>query len=422
MDHHSVHAVAIIKNKIDTVDPFYIYEINDRKWNGSGTYIFKSSQTAAEIGLAMDRTARQTSFRDLVAHMDGLHSCVKGFVTLTLWVKNPVSLITHRLACMECESEDTTNVIRFLTLYNEILQKVKGNSSFVWFPRGIMTDENGANKNAVRAVLGQAMATRTWSCTWHYLQCAQRQSLKFPKDDRKIFLDLAKSLAKDAVTTIQYNNILCELRKMCTSTGWMKWLQFWHNKHEHFVPAFRGFFLPYMNIAESGQSVMWAQQPHGKMLSLVDGVYKDISKQMRMDAMYKAADRQEAVDIGKSLNLLDLQLYARKEQEQCAPILARNLVQGNQWLEDSALENPDVDKDDNFYPPETTGHKFVESDDDISSEEIILKRPLQTAIITSDAKKQKVSTSPKSTTIPTDIGSVTANDKGKGRGVGRGRG
>ena len=89
-------------------------------------------------------------------------------------------------------------------------------------------------------------------------------------------------------------------------------------------------------------------------------------------------------------------------------------MQGNQWLEDSALENPDVDKDDNFYPPETAGHKFVESDDDISSEEIILKRLSQTAIITSDAKKQKVSTSPKSSKIASDIGSVTANDKGKG--------
>ena len=116
----------------------------------------------------------------------------------------------------------------------------------------------------VRAVLGQAMASRTWSCTWYYLRCAQRQSLKFPKDNRKIFLDLAKSLAKDAVTTIQYNNILCELRKMCTSTGRIKWLQFWHNRCEHFVPAIRGFFLPCMNIAESGQSGMRAQQPHGK--------------------------------------------------------------------------------------------------------------------------------------------------------------
>ena len=96
-----------------------------------------------------------------------------------------------------------------------------------------------------------------------------------------------------------------------------------------------------MNIAESG---MWAQKPHRKLLSLVAAVYKDISKQMCMDAMYKAADRQEAVDTGKCLNLLDLQLYAWNEQEQQAPILARNLEQGNQWLEDSTLENPEVIK------------------------------------------------------------------------------
>ena len=31
MDQHSVHAVAIIKNKIDTVDPFCMYKINDHQ-------------------------------------------------------------------------------------------------------------------------------------------------------------------------------------------------------------------------------------------------------------------------------------------------------------------------------------------------------------------------------------------------------
>ena len=73
IDQHSVHAVAIIKNKIDTANPFYIHKINDQKWNNCGTYVFKSSQTAAEIGLVMDRTARQTSLRELVVHMDGIH-------------------------------------------------------------------------------------------------------------------------------------------------------------------------------------------------------------------------------------------------------------------------------------------------------------------------------------------------------------
>ena len=68
------------------------------------------------------------------------------------------------------------------------------------------------------------------------------------------------------------------------------------------------------------------------MLLLVDAVYKDISKQMHMDAMYQAADRQEMVDTDKCLNLLDLQLDAQNEQEQQASTLARNLKQGNQWF------------------------------------------------------------------------------------------
>ena len=63
VDQHSVHVVAIIKNKADTVDPFSIYKIIDRKWNNCGTYVFKSSQTAAEIGLVMDRTARKTPLK-----------------------------------------------------------------------------------------------------------------------------------------------------------------------------------------------------------------------------------------------------------------------------------------------------------------------------------------------------------------------
>ena len=93
--------------------------------------------------------------------MNGLHLHVKRFIMLTLWVKNPTSLITHGLACMEYKSEDTQNVTLFLHLYNNILHKVKGDSSYVWSSRGIMTDKNGANKNAVRAILGEEMACRT---------------------------------------------------------------------------------------------------------------------------------------------------------------------------------------------------------------------------------------------------------------------
>ena len=60
---------------------------------------------------------------------------------------------------------------------------------------------------------------------------------------------------------------------------------------------------------------------------------------MHQDAMFKVAATNQPVDIVKSLNLLDLQLYATSEQEKHAPILAWNLAEGNQWLEESALEN-----------------------------------------------------------------------------------
>ena len=157
-DQHSEHAVSIVKSKMDTVDLFYIYKINDHKWNGSGTYVFKSSQTAVEIGLLMDKSARNTQFKDVVAHMDGLHSWAKGLINLTLWVTKAASLITHHLACMDCESENMENIALFLKLFDEILRKVKKDPTFIWSPQGIMVDENGANKNAIRQGLGDEMA------------------------------------------------------------------------------------------------------------------------------------------------------------------------------------------------------------------------------------------------------------------------
>ena len=61
---------------------------------------------------------------------------------------------------------------------NEILCKVKKDPTFIWSPRGIMVDENGANKNAIRQVLGDYMAKRSWGCQWHYFRCTKHQSMK----------------------------------------------------------------------------------------------------------------------------------------------------------------------------------------------------------------------------------------------------
>ena len=82
--------------------------------------------------------------------------------------------------------------------------------------------------------------------------------------------------------------------------------------------------------------------------------------------MCKVAATNQPVDMGKSLNLLDLQLYARSEQEKGAPILAWNLAEGNQWLEESALEN-DTTREHNFFSPENSSHKFIDSEEEENS-------------------------------------------------------
>ena len=92
---------------------------------------------------------------------------------------------------------------------------------------------------------------------------------------------------------------------------------------------------------------------------------------MCMDAMYKAADGKKWLTQANALIYwIFNSMHGMSKNNGGGSILAKNLDQGNQWLEDSTLENSKVDEDDNFYAPETAAHKFVESDDETSTEEI----------------------------------------------------
>ena len=51
---NSFDAVAIIKKKTDTYDPFYIYRINNGSMNNSLDYIFKSSREMIKLAMDMD--------------------------------------------------------------------------------------------------------------------------------------------------------------------------------------------------------------------------------------------------------------------------------------------------------------------------------------------------------------------------------
>ena len=141
----------------------------------------------AEVTLLIDQDHPQkTPFQDVVVFMDGLHSHVKDYITLTLWLHNPVIRHMQRIAYMDCESENVYNISKFLSLVNKMLRELKGDANYMWNPHAIMTDENAANKIAVGNILGEDLCKRMVSCQWHYLRCAKKQSSRVhDKDDKK---------------------------------------------------------------------------------------------------------------------------------------------------------------------------------------------------------------------------------------------
>ena len=171
-DWSSMSAVVKLKRGQDSVDKYHIYKVNDKKWNGNPTFVMKSSKLSAKRAFCMDTHKKKTPLMGCVVIMDGLHSRVKDYITLTLWVENPITCKMQRLASMECASEDTENITIFLQNFLDILLEVKNDPNYVWKPQMILADENGANKRAVGNVLGEDMKQRTISCQWHFLQCA----------------------------------------------------------------------------------------------------------------------------------------------------------------------------------------------------------------------------------------------------------
>ena len=53
------------------------------------------------------------SFQDVVAFVDGLHSHVKDYTALTLWLHNPVIHYMQCITYMDCDLENTANITTF---------------------------------------------------------------------------------------------------------------------------------------------------------------------------------------------------------------------------------------------------------------------------------------------------------------------
>ena len=142
-----------------------MYKINDRRGNPDKSFfVFKTSTTKAKIALNMDANGDHFMNSEY-CFFDGKHNRCRGYITLTARVYHPLPRIQIPLAVMEAEKENTTNVMLFWTLFNEVLEKV-AKTPTKFNPTGWCADMVGANLSGIYKVYGESASIK--SCEFHF--------------------------------------------------------------------------------------------------------------------------------------------------------------------------------------------------------------------------------------------------------------
>ena len=331
-DPNSFRAVAELRKQMKDFDPFLIYKINDGSLNDGISYVFKSSTCAAKLALEMDCEDPNniSCLKDEPVYIDTMHSRVQNYKDITAWVKNPITRAVMRIATMEAQHEDTPTMIIFFRLLNEVLQKVSGIPDYKFNPSRFYVDEAGANKNAIKKVYGKKALKKTVTCQWHFLRNCRLKRSSVRVEHRRTFIKLCRRIIR-ATTKSKYEQLAAALRKICMKNKIMHFYNWWDERKYHIVPAFRGFNLSGLNLAESGQSGL-KPKTHKKM-NLIDAAYKDCASMMRQDEMYKAYIGNISKEIGKGLNIRQILERDRKAQENRAKEYAESLLTGDLQLD-----------------------------------------------------------------------------------------
>ena len=105
---------------------------------------------------------------------------------------------------MEAESEDTKNIELFWTLFNEVLQKVSGQTEYKFNPVGWCTDMAEANFAAITKVFGDEATPRMKSCEFHFKDQRNKKAQRLDNESSDRFKELCDTLLKSA-TEAGYN-------------------------------------------------------------------------------------------------------------------------------------------------------------------------------------------------------------------------
>ena len=138
------------------------------------------------------------------AYFDGMHSCVKYFVSLTLWVFHPAMRGMVILTIMDTLKEDSDNIEIFFDIFTKAVAHYINEPEYIWDPHYIMMDQKGANFEAIKHVFGaEFWQDKTKTCQWHFMHCAEKYLSKAPEEEQKKFRKWCQKSCK-AHTIMEY--------------------------------------------------------------------------------------------------------------------------------------------------------------------------------------------------------------------------
>ena len=332
------HVTRIRKNLLKSdKDRYLIYKWECKEMDGKETYVFKTSECSLQIALKMGGKIKirneDSTLKEEPAYFDGMHSRVKFYVTLTLWVFHPAMRMMQILAVMDSTGENADNIEIFFDTFNHALAEYIDIPGYIWNPHLIMVDENGANFEAIERVFGHNFTQdKVVTCQFHFFQCAEKYLVNCSLDERKSFRRWCRKLC-DAHSKTMYRKYLNLLRGIAEKYNFVGWLKWWTPRCPHIVPALRGFGLPKMNLAEVGQSKMKRQ----RKIWLTEAIFIDMGAFAFQSSRYKKFIANREKIIGRGPTLKSRTQREKAEEGRFVDEICEVILHGN--LEDERIEN-----------------------------------------------------------------------------------
>ena len=156
------------------------------------SYVFKTSAISLRIAAMMSGKIKingeDSPLAYEPAYFDGMHSCMKHFVTLTCWAFHPAMQLMMMLVVMDTPSENTSDIEIFFDTFNKALADYLEEEDCIWDPYLIMMDHKGANFEAIERVYGaEFRKAKTVTYQWHFMHCAEKYIIKCKEDERQTF-------------------------------------------------------------------------------------------------------------------------------------------------------------------------------------------------------------------------------------------